>query len=67
MLNSVTKERVSTSHSLQVLSPEAVNNCLPSGFQATYRYQYVFDYNLLQIIRHILITSYYIEVRLRTP
>lgn len=36
ILNSVIKERVSTSHSLQVLSPEAVNNCVPSGFHATY-------------------------------
>lgn len=36
MTNSVTTERVSTSHSLQVLSPDAVNSCLPSGFHATY-------------------------------
>lgn len=40
MLNSVTTVFVSTSHNLQVLSPEAVSNWVPSGFQATWVHRF---------------------------
>jgi len=60
MLNSVIKERVSTSQSLQVLSPEAVNNCLLSGFHATCKYECIVRLHLQITFINLLITSHHI-------